>query len=149
MKWIAAFALALCLLFLLPKTTFAQNADAPNPPAKEKQKEEKPPATKWTVLRDGVSLQRLWIGREYPEIAVLKLSDDKRNEFLDAPAKFINGFSIFPKPVRDPAGPCVSLTAIREPQGPWIVIVTHSRPSAMYCAIVPEPPESDGSGAKH
>jgi hypothetical protein len=136
MKRIAIFGLVLCF-FLLLGNVFAREKKLA--PAQEKE------STKWDLITKGVFVQRLWSKDEWPEVAVLKLSDDAYKEFREDSAKFINTSKIFPAQVK-PSGICVSLTAPQEPGGVWFVLIGHGRPSREYCAAIPEPEETEKKG---
>jgi hypothetical protein len=99
-------------------------------------------STKWEKIKDGVWVQRLWSKNEWPQVAVLKLSDAEYKEFREDTAKFVNFHKVFPVKVNEPAGPGVSLSAPRDPSGYWLVLIGHGAGSVMYTAAVPEPPES-------
>ena len=133
MKRIAIFSLVICS-FLLLGNIFARGMKLTSDQGSK--------STKWVQgQEEGVSYQRLWSDDEWPQVSVLKLSDDAYEEFRKNPAKFINNNKIFPAPVNDPAGPGVLLTAPKEPGGYWYVLTPHGHPSTMYSAVVPEPPE--------
>jgi hypothetical protein len=134
MKRIAIFGLVVCL-FLLLGNIFARGVKLI--------RDQGGKSTKWMQVqgKQGVYFQQLWSDDEWPQVAVLKLSDDAYEEFRKNPAKFINVNHIFPDMVQDPAGPGVSLTAPKEPGGFWFVLVSHGHPSKTYSAAVPEPLE--------
>jgi hypothetical protein len=134
MKRMAIFSLV-TFFWLLHGNVFAQQKLSPDDPGKG--------STKWEMIKDGVWVQRLWSKDEWPQIAILKLSDDAYREFREDPAKFINSNKIFPVPVQQPAGPGASLSARKEPGGVWLVMLPHGRPSTMYWAAAPEPPETE------
>jgi hypothetical protein len=98
---------------------------------------------KWVELRNGVSYQRLSSEAEWPEVAVLKLSNDAYEEFRKNPAAFVNKHTgkIFSKAVIDPSAAGVTLSAPQEPDGSWFILMDHGHPSRTYFAAVPEPVE--------
>jgi hypothetical protein len=97
----------------------------------------------WKQLGPGTSVQRLWSKDEWPQVAVLKISNDMYQKFTRNAADFINTHKIFPVSVQDPTGPNVSAKAPQESGGVWLVILVHGRTSTCYSAAVPEPPEHD------
>jgi len=131
MKWITMFALSMCSLLLLPGESFAQAAEAQKTPAK--------PTTKWKTLGDGARIQRLWTDDEYPEVAVLELSDGEYKEFIQDVASYLNKNKVFPKPVNSPAGPCAAVAAPNKDDGKWFIVISHDRTSNIYCGVIPEP----------
>jgi hypothetical protein len=133
MKRIAIFGSVVCLLLLLDNI-FARGVKLT--------RDQEIKSTKWVQGKQGVYFQQLWSDNEWPQVAVLKLSDDAYEEFRKHPADFINANHIFPQKVNDPSGPGVSLTAPKEPGGFWFVIVPHGHPSRTYSAAVPEPLEN-------
>jgi hypothetical protein len=97
----------------------------------------------WKQLGPGISVQRLWGKDEWPQVAVLKVSNDMYQNFTRNAADFINTNKIFPVSVQDPTGANVSAKAPQESGGVWLVILVHGRTSTCYSAAVPEPPEHD------
>ncbi len=97
MKRIAtATVLVSCALSLLASgPTFAQQM------ATQKKPPQRPPG--WKTLAEGVEVIRLWklVPRQdrEPEIAILRLSEERHAELEKAPSEFINKYEIFPKPV--------------------------------------------------
>jgi len=134
MKRIEIFGLILCLCFLAWNVV-SQGTKSTN--AEENK------STKWVKVAEGVYVQQLWTGDEWPQVIVLKLSNHAYEEFKKNPAKFVNSYpkKFFPVMVKDPSLAGVSLTAAQEPDGDWYVIFPHGRPSSSYYAAVPEPPE--------
>jgi hypothetical protein len=100
-------------------------------------------STEWKQLRPGISVQRLWGKDEWPQVAVLKVSNDMYQKFTRNPADFINTNKIFPVSVQDPTGANVSAKAPQESGGVWLVVLVHGKTSTCYSAAVPEPPEQD------
>ncbi len=97
MKWIVrATVFVSCVFSLLASgPAFAQQIP----------REQKPPQKLhgWRTLADGVEVLRLWelVPRQdkEPEIAILRLSEERHAKLQEAPSDFINGYKIFPKPV--------------------------------------------------
>lgn len=135
MKRIAILGLVMCF-FLLLGNIFARGMKLTSDQGDK--------STKWVKVREGVYFQQLWSDDEWPQVTVLKLSNDAYEEFRKSPAKFINNYTgkFFPTMVNDPSAAGVSLTAPQEPGGSWFVIVPHGHPSKTYFAAVPEPPEN-------
>jgi hypothetical protein len=135
MKRITIFGLVVCF-FLLPGNSFA--------PGMKLARDRGEKSTKWVKAEDGVSYQQLWSDDEWPQVTVLKLSNDAYEKFRKQPAKFINTYKgkFFPSAVQDPSAAGVTLSAPQEPNGSWLILINHGRPSGTYFGAVPEPPES-------
>jgi hypothetical protein len=135
MKRMAIFGLAVCS-FLLLGTIVARETKLTSDQGDK--------SGKWVDLGKGVSYQRLSSDGEWPEVTVLRLSNDAYEEFRKNPAKFINNYTgkFFPKMVNDPSPAGVALAAPQEPNGFWFIIVPHGHPSTIYFGAVPEPVES-------
>jgi len=92
MKRILALILVLFSLLLLPtgKRSFAQQAP---------QKEQKEiPTTEFKKLGKGVQVLRLWesIGPKWPQIAILRLSVDEYQLFVEHPVDYLNDHQVYP-----------------------------------------------------
>ena len=94
------------------------------------------PALGWTVLKNGAQVLRLWdsVGPKWPQVAVLRLSEDECETFLKDPKSYVNGFEVFYPPVRAvaPAGLMqierdTSDNRARE----WAVVIYHTPNSTM------------------
>jgi len=134
MKRKAIFGLTGCF-FLLLGTIVAREINSSS--------DQTDKAGKWMALAEGVSYQRLSSDEEWPEVVVLRLSNDAYENFRKNPAKFVNNYSgkLFSKRVNDPSPAGVTLQAPQEPNGHWFIIMNHGHPSRTYFAAVPEPEE--------
>jgi hypothetical protein len=141
MKRKSIFGLAVCF-FLLLGTIAAQEMNSRNDRTDK--------SGKWVALGAGVSYQRLSSDGEWPEVAVLRLSNDAYEKFRESPAKFINNYKgrVFSKTVNDPSPAGVTLEAPQEPNGYWFVILSHGHPSISYFGAIPEPVEGSKQSQK-
>jgi hypothetical protein len=133
MKRIAMFCLSVCF-FLIVGSIFAREINLASHQGDK--------SSKWVKVKDGVYFQQLWSDDEWPQVVVLKLSNDAYEDFRRSPAKFINANKFFPKLVIDPSAAGVSLTAPQESGGSWFVMISHGHSSRSYFGAVPEPPEN-------
>jgi hypothetical protein len=134
MKRKAIFGLAVCF-FLLLGSIAAREMKLTRDQADK--------SGKWVGLEKGVSYQGLSSKGEWPEVAVLRLSNDAYEEFRKNPATFVNKYTgkVFSKAVVDPSAAGVTLSAPQEPTGYWFIMMLHGHPSKTYFAAVPEPVE--------
>ena len=134
MKRKAILGLAVCF-FLLLGTMAAREMKLTREVANQ--------SGKWVGLGAGVSYQGLSSEREWPEVAVLRLSNDAYEEFRKSPAAFVNKYTgkVFSKAVVNPSEAGVTLSAPQEPNGYWFIMMLHGHPSKTYFAAVPEPVE--------
>jgi hypothetical protein len=133
MKRIATIGLLVCVSLMGVVSASAQETKSTHADEKE--------STKWKQLGPGLSVQKLWSKHEWPQVAVLKMSDDVYQKFKENPAVFINTNKIFPVAVKDPTGPTVTLKAPQQSGGVWMLILAHGKTSIVYSAAVPEPLE--------
>ncbi|HTP69060.1 MAG TPA: hypothetical protein VMJ35_09165 [Dongiaceae bacterium] len=99
-------------------------------------------SNKWIDKGNGVSLQVVSNRDEWPELAVLKLTNDAYGAFTKNPAGFINNVKVFSVPVRDPSPAGVTLIAPQDAAGGYYVMVAHGHTSTSYTASVPAPPSN-------
>lgn len=105
MRQLRLVALLLCVLGVLTTASFAQGTPE-KAVAKEKAAKKKPPAH-WVKLEDGVEVLRLFdadVGPTWPEIAVLRLSEAKYEEFRKDETEFVNSRHVFSKDTRSVMG---------------------------------------------
>jgi hypothetical protein len=133
MKRMAVYFLLVCFLLILG-SIFARGMK----PASDQGDR----SSKWMKVKDGVYFQQLWSADEWPQVAVLKLSNDAYEDFRRSPAKFVNANKLFPNLVVDPSAAGVSLTAPQESGGSWFVTICHAHSSRSYSGAIPEPPEN-------
>lgn len=94
----------------------------------------------WISKGDGVFFQLVSGKDEWPEIGVLKLTNDAYASFSQSPAKFINNHSLFSRPVIDPSPASVSLNAPQDPAAAfYYAVISHGHMSTTYTAAVPAP----------
>jgi hypothetical protein len=90
MKRIAIPALLLAC-FAVFSAGGSRNAD-------EVQQMKKPRPPTWEKLSESVQVLKLWKGNEgpkWPQVAVLLLSADEYEKYLEAPEDFVNGHKVF------------------------------------------------------
>ena len=95
---------------------------------------------RWLDKGGGIWFQLVSNKDEWPEIGVLKLTNDAYGVYRNNPAKFMNDNSLFSKPVNDPSPAGVALTAPQDSGGLWYVIIGHGHMSNTYSAALPAPP---------
>lgn len=122
--------LMLLLIVLLQGQACAQEKTVPT---------EKPAAARsntppqWKTVGDGIPVIKLWetAGPEWPQIAMLDLSNEQYKKLKNDPSTFTNGYKIFPKAVQ-PGAHCTELEAPPKGyEGRWFVVLYHRRPSLM------------------
>jgi hypothetical protein len=124
MKRIARIsALSCCALVLVVGgTTLAQMKDQ----KVEMTQSQRPPV--WVALSKGVEVIRLWDMAKppttEPEIAILRLSNDKYAEYRKAPKEFVNKYKVYSKDVRDLPAP-VELEHKMPGGSGWIIAGDH------------------------
>lgn len=97
---------------------------------------------KWDTLKDGTRVLRLWetIGPEWPQLALLELTNEQYKKLIENPTEYINQRSIFPKDV-NPGASCVGMVPpSRDFTGLWYVAVAHKYPSGAAAAAYPAEP---------
>jgi hypothetical protein len=133
MKRIARIsALFCCALFLVAGgTTLAQEKGQ----KEQKAQTQKPPV--WVALDKGVDVIRLWDVAKppttEPEIAILRLSNDRYAEFQKAPKEFVNRYKVYSKDVRDLPACAVKEYKMAGGNG-WIIAEPHWPDSGVECA---------------
>jgi len=87
----------------------------------------------WQKLSPGVRALRLWTmtAPQYPQIVVLKLSNDEYVNFKKDPSAFVNSHHVFPKDVQ----PGATNTEVEAPpagyKGVWSAVCVHTMQSTM------------------
>lgn len=102
----------------------------------------KAPAT-WKTQANGIKAQHLWetTPRDWPQITLLKLSNDLYQEFVKDPSAFATKQNIFGKAVQN-GSRCVLLANPPEGYtGDWNVTLVHHNSSGMACSSSPAPKE--------
>ncbi len=91
-----------CVCLFQPKEPIVARTQSPPKSAAVRQKAPENPPAQWELVQDGVQVIRFWktVGPTWPQIAILRLSDQKFNEFRADPLAFVNKNKIFPEPVR-------------------------------------------------
>ena len=103
MRQLRLIALLLCVLGVLTITGSAQEAagkatSKPKAAADKAPAAKKKPPARWVKLEDGVEVLKLFesdLGPRWPEIAILRLSEAKHNDFEKDPKDFLNSRHIF------------------------------------------------------
>ena len=94
----------------------------------------------WVTLKPGLKVLRLWesVGPEWPQVAVLRLSDAQYKEFAKDRTKFINANHIFPKDVNKVIAhselPLPDLKDCEPVEDEWLVPIEHD--CASYAAVM-------------
>ena len=107
---------------------------AENPPAQATQNTKQPaPCAQWVTLPDGTKVLRVWenLGPDWPQIAVLQLTNDVHKKFQQDPSSYVNAHKIFPKDVQPQAKSANVAAAPASYAGAWVVVCSHHPGSAM------------------
>jgi hypothetical protein len=108
------------------------------------------PTPKWEKLRNDTEVLKLWVldGPEaYPQVSVLRVSNEAYLEFSRDPKKFmkfVNLHQIFPKAVIV-SGPWVSLSSVdqKADQPGWVLTVVHGKMSSIIVSALPQLMQED------
>jgi len=101
---------------------------------------------KWLLVERGVSVLKLWRGKQYPQIAVFQFTAAAYNKVRGNLAGFLNEAGIFGRgiEVQDPSGPGVAMANLSEqPASGVVVVVTHSKTSRSAYAVISGSPEQE------
>ncbi len=60
--------------------------------------QKEPPSTEWKKLKEGVQVLKLWesVGPKWPQIAILRLSVEEYEDFLEHPVDYLNDHKVYP-----------------------------------------------------
>jgi|ERR1700730_8866094 hypothetical protein len=101
----------------------------------------------------GELVLRLWQADQYPQIALLKVSNASFLKFFQDPngfMDFVNQYQVFSKAVIV-AGPWVSLSSVdpKDQQPDWVLTLIHGKMSTMIVSALPQLKlEDDSSNTK-
>jgi hypothetical protein len=86
------------------------------------------PAAEWKKLGKGIEAVKLWesIGPQWPQIAILRLSQDEYKKFLKTPKDYVNDHQIFGKTPTKKVSRC-QLASVKsgQPTAQYVVIAKH------------------------
>jgi hypothetical protein len=109
---------------------------------------------KWENI-DGRQVLRVWQlegPNIYPQISVLRVSNDAYLKFSQDPKgfmSFVNGHKVFSKDVIV-AGPWVSLSSVDQKSNPpdWVLTIVHGKKSTMIVSALPQLKQEDPGSDK-
>ncbi|HXY01865.1 MAG TPA: hypothetical protein VEI54_13155 [Candidatus Limnocylindrales bacterium] len=100
-----------------------------------KNKPQPPPCAQWETLQDGTKVLKVWekMGPDWPQIAVLQLSNDLYKEFNKEPSTFLNTRKIYPKDVQPRGTLAPAMSVPKTYTGSWLLACVHHQTSPYAC----------------
>jgi hypothetical protein len=99
---------------------------------------EEKPCCSWETVAPGVQVLKLWekAKLEWPQVAVLQISNEMYEKIQKNPPAFLNEYKIFPNPVRlQPMRHLmVPLAPPKGYDGAWTIICSHRWDSVSICS---------------